>query len=1005
MNASVTSPRHSPFQEDIKLQLLQLQCIIDAKDREIQLLRKQLSSPEESDEKVALLAEVAKLRGEVQQLALERNALRLQPAAAAARNDGTIAAQAKQTLGSGSQQQSASMAGPASNPFAHTHAGGAGANPAVVATLTDVKGQPASPAALQTVDSGALVEKLRALVTGLVAEALAGQQQRTTGPCPPTPFLTQQQQQQQQQQPQQQQTQSHGALPFAANSPYAGGHSRQPPGGHPVVAAHPSVRPTWNEAGQQVPPPQVAVEPATPAPFATVPAYATVASDGLTGTPMARGAWPGVHIIVPHLPSMLLQPTIAISWEALTGAAVYGPNMYGPNGPPAGPAIAGAAAGLATGGSPPPPPPLPSNPIGRSNGTSGTRVTVTTTAGSNVKHTAAAAAATHIGCNADGGAAAATNTAPAVLELNVDGTVVLVERAVLESEAAGSRLYRTLIQEYGKLPLDSQGRPYLSYEPRTFNLLISHLKERHLFGRTAAARDIWRMAEALGLPRQYVAQMASHFVLADDLIGPPPPQAFDPVIEVTSQQQQQQSSNTPQPLPPASAPRVGSLPASHLHTAPPPDSQDTARTTLSAHPSGSLPKQAGPAAAAAADGVRLFSTGRPMVQSSCGVSEQAGAAGGGGFQDGGFQVIPFGLSVGQPWDHLPNLRVLPPQQYGVNGNGTVVCGGRSPWAPSTEAVQLPLTNGVNGCSGGGGGNVHPDAGMSAAPAAGSAPLKMRTAATAALDATTPIEATSGNGNGSDSSLDVRANGVSGTGSGSVSSPSAEPTTASPFASGTSSHPQAQQIQQLQPPTVATPNRLPLTSSPSRIPPPPQPLPPLHRPAPAPPASADTTIPAADAATATTVAAADTIAAPESAAAAAAAGRGNGDGSPHALLVASPPRWWQPFNEDAAPAAAALQRELDNTVPIPDSAAAAAPGPAPTAFGPAALAAPAAGVVAPANVAPDAAAVPTAHAAATWPVSTAAAMAAAAERYRVPNMYEILAKKQRLELESEAGKIA
>ncbi|GIL63096.1 hypothetical protein Vafri_17017 [Volvox africanus] len=986
MDASVTSPRQASSQEDVQLRLLQLQCIIDAKDREMQLLRKQLSSPEESDEKVALLAEVAQLRGEVQQLANERNALRLQSAAAAARNDGTTAAQAKQTLGSGSQQQAASMAVPGSNPFAHPpHAVGAGANPAVAAALTDGKVQPASPAALQTVDSGALVEKLRALVTGLVAEALATQQQRPTGLCPPTPFLTHQQQQQQQEQ----QAQSHAAFPIAANSPNAGGHSRQAPGGgHPVVAAHPSARPTWSEAGQQAPPPpppqaqaQAAVGLATPVPFVTVPAAATVAPEFLTGAAMARGTWPGVHIIVPQLPSMQLQPVVAISWEPLTGTAVYGLN-----GLPIGTAIAEAPAGPAAGGLQLPPPP---NPIGSIGGTSGTRVTVTTAAGCKVEHTAAAAAAaapTHIGCNADGAAAAAAGAVPAVLELNVDGTVVLVERAVLESEAAGSRLYRTLIQGYDKLPLDSQGRPYLSYEPRTFKLLISHLKVRYLFGRTAAGKqDYGRMAEALGVPRQYVAQMASHFGLADDLCGTSPPHAFDPVmVEVTShqqqqqQQQQQQSSTTPQRSPPASAPRAGGFLVGNLHTAPPPNSQSITRSTWGPH-------------------------------SPWGVPEQAGAGGGGGFYGGsGFREIPVGLSVGQPWDYLPSLRVLPPEQSGINGDGTVGGGGSSQRGPSTEAVQLPLTNGVN-CSGSG--NVHrhngsedeqrrPDTDtMSTAPSAGTAPLAVGTTTTAALDATTPIEAFSGNGNGNGSSLDVRANGVSGTGSGSFSLPPAEPTTASPFISGASGRPQAQQTQQLQPQTVANPNRQPLTSSPSRIPPPPQPVPTLHRPAPAPPAPAETTIPASDAATA-----APTVAAPGSTAAAAVAGYGHADGSPHAKPVASPPGWWQPFHEDAVPAAAAPQREPDDVAPAP--APALAPAPARTASGPAAAAAAAAGVAAPANVAPDLA-VPalTAHAAATWPVSTAAAMAATAERYRVPNLYEILAKKQRLELESEAGKIA
>ncbi|GIL88545.1 hypothetical protein Vretimale_15338 [Volvox reticuliferus] len=748
------------------------------------------------------------------------------------------------------------------------------------------------------------------------------------------------------------------------------------------------------------------MELATPAPFAAMPVTAAVASDALLAAAGGRVAWPGVHIIVTQLPPMLRQPAAAIGREALTVTVLYGLNET-----PTGTVSTGTAAAA-------PPPP---NPIEKASGSSGTPATVTTATASTVEHARGAAAPpTHIryngGCGdggAGGGGGATAATAPAVLELNVDGTVVLVERAVLESQAAGSRLYHTLIQGYDKLPLDSQGRPYLSYDPQTFKLLIAQLKERHLFGRDAAARDYGRMADALGVSHQYVVQMASHFGLADELAPPPelmrvpppttaaapfipevygtpPSQPFDPLlVEVTSQQQQQQqhqSSTTSQRLPSASPPHAGGLELSHLHTPPPrvtlpSDSYDLVQPTSSAYPTWVLSDQTEAAAVSPTGGVPGFLPGR---------------------------------TVGQPWDHLPGLRVPSPQEHGaIIKNGAVVCSGVSPGAQRTEPVQLPLMNGVNR-GGSGSGDMHHCNGlgdgrrwldadaMSAAPAV-PAPQAVGTAATAALGAAIPIGAANNSGSGSGSGLDVRANGARGTGSGSVNSPLAEPATASPFASGTSGRLQAQQAQEVQPLTVATATRQPLASPPSRIPPPP-PVPLLHRPASAPPVPANSTIPAAaDAATAAASAtvpeSADTATAtaPESAAAtpaAAAAGCGHAGGSPHTRTVVNPPGWWQPFNDEAVPAAAAPQR--DTASPAPDYAAA---DPDPTTSGPAAGVAAAAADY---DLIPPVAA---AHGAATWPVSTAAAMAAVAERYRVPNLYEVLAKKQRLELENEAGKIA
>ncbi|GFR52944.1 hypothetical protein Agub_g15606, partial [Astrephomene gubernaculifera] len=70
---SGTSPQ--PLESD-KLQILQLQCIIDAKDREIQLLRARISGQEVSEDAEELHADIARLRTEVKRLSEENAALR-----------------------------------------------------------------------------------------------------------------------------------------------------------------------------------------------------------------------------------------------------------------------------------------------------------------------------------------------------------------------------------------------------------------------------------------------------------------------------------------------------------------------------------------------------------------------------------------------------------------------------------------------------------------------------------------------------------------------------------------------------------------------------------------------------------------------------------------------------------------------------------------------------------------------------------------------------------------
>ncbi|GLC68615.1 hypothetical protein PLESTF_000714300 [Pleodorina starrii] len=377
----------------------------------------------------ALNAEITHLRGQVQQLTNERNVLKGQPAFA----------------GAGPLQ-----GGPAA-PTSPASGGDAPAGPQQRAVLPDGRLSYMSTAAGLTVDPGALVEKLRSLVNGLVAEALVTQHQRPAGqpPTPGSPF------------PQHQHPFPNSERPSYANVQGAKLHIPQ----HLAAMGRLSMRPAWGDAAQLP----------TPSPMAAV--TATPADSQANGM---RVGLPGVMMHIVPTPPMPL-------------------GAYPAPVPPA------------DGKTPAAPSPAAMPPAGAA--------------------------------------------APAVLELNVDGTTVFVERAVLESQAAGSRLHQALVTEYGKLPLDSRGRPYLSYDPRVFQVLLSHLKERHLFGSAAAAageslRDWSRTAESLGVSPRYFAQVASHFGMAFQV---PPPQ------QQQEQQQQQQgdaasaATHAPQIAPVASA--------------------------------------------------------------------------------------------------------------------------------------------------------------------------------------------------------------------------------------------------------------------------------------------------------------------------------------------------------------------------------------------------------------------------------------------------------------------
>lgn len=62
-----------------------------------------------------------------------------------------------------------------------------------------------------------------------------------------------------------------------------------------------------------------------------------------------------------------------------------------------------------------------------------------------------------------------TSGAPAVLYVNVDGTPMHVDPAVLE-HVHDSRLYDMLVRQVHVLPRDDLGRPFLSYNPRVFQV-------------------------------------------------------------------------------------------------------------------------------------------------------------------------------------------------------------------------------------------------------------------------------------------------------------------------------------------------------------------------------------------------------------------------------------------------------------------------------------------------------------------------------------------------------
>ncbi|EFJ51818.1 hypothetical protein VOLCADRAFT_103307 [Volvox carteri f. nagariensis] len=405
MEPAIENKHSAPGLDDIKLQLLQLQCIIDAKDREIQLLRKQLSSPE-------------------------------------------------------------------------LH--------------------PVSPTSGMTVDPAALVEKLRAVVNGLVAEALASQL-RAVGLSPPGPFFPPQAQ------PQPQQAQ---VSPRAGTigSPFGVGQAKS--SAHQASGACPPARPAeqYTTIAPSLPTAAAPPPPSQPSP--------------VTSPGAMRLALPGVQIVVQYpllAPSSAYQsaPAVAAGEDTIathTSSAAHGRWMF-PFGTIA-----------------PPPQCNPSETMDIAEMCAGTGPVEAPSVVGAGGRTAVATAASMGGGGGSGGG----GSVPPVLELNIDGTVVHVERAVLEMQAAGSQLYRTLIQEYGKLPRDSYGRPYLSYDPRVFQVLMAYLKQRHLFGSVGGEWDWSRTANSLGVSYHYLAQMATHFGLADP---PTQPHPHSDSLPVAAQQQ------------------------------------------------------------------------------------------------------------------------------------------------------------------------------------------------------------------------------------------------------------------------------------------------------------------------------------------------------------------------------------------------------------------------------------------------------------------------------------
>ncbi|PNH07327.1 hypothetical protein TSOC_006220 [Tetrabaena socialis] len=375
---------HTPVASPTSIEVITLQCIIEAKDREIQQLRERLISGHQpqTEEQTEMSSELQRLRD-----ALRARAAAEQPAATP-----SMAGGIGWTGGTGA-------------PAFRTH--GLAAASTVAPVPPAPVPAPSPPAGAAVLDPDTLVEKLRGLVTGLVAEALAAQQQ---------------------QQPQAAAPDGPQHRPAAA----ASGHTPQP---------HDS--PSGPSSSQR------------------------------RGAPQLRAG----------------QPTGAEPVAAPLASPSY-----------AAAATGGASSGAGAPAHPLAPPPQQADPHG--NG-----AYLRDAAGSD-----AAAAAAAMRPSAGGGA-----SAPAVLVLNVDGKVLLCDRRVLETQAAGSRLHELVVRQYGRLPLDSQGRPYLSYNPRIFEVLLSLLKSRWLFGSAAFTPDWPHLVRSLRVPQANLEQTAAHFGLLEEV--------------------------------------------------------------------------------------------------------------------------------------------------------------------------------------------------------------------------------------------------------------------------------------------------------------------------------------------------------------------------------------------------------------------------------------------------------------------------------------------------------
>ncbi|KAG2450997.1 hypothetical protein HYH02_004268 [Chlamydomonas schloesseri] len=573
--------------EDPQLQILQLQCILDAKNREVELLRKRLASSDQDEQDAVLLqAEVSRLRVAVEKLSQENSVLRAEtsafkhatlasssPRAGAATASGLLAPAAASasdaTASTSSTVRGPGVPGPQAPGGAATSAAGgrlagwpaaASGGPAPAGAVggtapaggaTAAAGAGGAGGSGGGVDADVLVGKLRVLVAGLVAEAveahkqsLQPQQQQQLPPQPQqqAPALMSTSQpaapvarplqplqpqplqpvagdgsalQQQQQQQQQQQTAVVYSLPSAPGIHIL--HVLQPPAPAPTPA-----RPLL-----QLPQPAASTAPAAAAAPSqrqlalSLPAVAEAAGEGGPGSgyTTARSSSSGVSAFGGILVSGGANGPGAASG---TGAAVVGGGAAASSGTPA----AGAAAPLAGAQE-------AAAELGAGTGT----------------QAAGDAAASAGGKEAGARLSPTSGGAPAVLELNVDGTAVYVDRAVLEhqqrqyrqqqSAAAGAaaagaeagsrtssgtggdgvgsscRLYEMLVERYDSLPRDSQGRPYLSYDPRVFQVLLSYLKERWLFGAAAAACDWPRIIRSLGVSQTYFEQVSEHFGLRE----------------------------------------------------------------------------------------------------------------------------------------------------------------------------------------------------------------------------------------------------------------------------------------------------------------------------------------------------------------------------------------------------------------------------------------------------------------------------------------------------------